>query len=191
MAQEQNSIYPLSIKTLRLLLREWESNHHDHELMYTLESQPEVVRYQDWEPRSREEAAKVVDTIIANQAKTPRSHVELAVFRLDGADQAESGFIGRVGTNITYDATPLKANLWFAFLPFAQGKGYAKEAMEAFIAALRPAGVKSMEIECDPRNQGSRRLAERLGFEKVKEVERAWESKGEWVGSVEFVKDFN
>lgn len=191
MAQEQISLYPLSVKTDRLLLREWNDDQEDWHLMYSLESLPDVVRYQDWEPRSEEEASNVVKTIVTNQLVVPRKHVELCVLIEPEDTHATSQFVARVGCNIKYDVEPVKADLWFAFLPSAQSKGYAQEAMEALIEILQKAGVKRMEIECDPRNQGSKRLAERLGFIKFNEVEKAWESKGEWVGSLEFAKEFD
>jgi RimJ/RimL family protein N-acetyltransferase len=62
--------------------------------------------------------------------------------------------------------------------------------MTAFIGELvkRQEEDVELEIECDPRNRGSRKLAERLGFEKISCVERAYESKGEWVGSLVYRK---
>jgi RimJ/RimL family protein N-acetyltransferase len=65
--------------------------------------------------------------------------------------------------------------------------------MAAFIAQLvekERVEHKSieLEIECDPRNTGSWKLAERLGFSKHSLTERAWESKGEWVDSLVYRK---
>lgn len=63
--------------------------------------------------------------------------------------------------------------------------------MNSFIHMLREkCSVRRMEIECDPRNVGSRALAGRLGFELVREIEGAWECKGEWVGSCEFCREW-
>jgi RimJ/RimL family protein N-acetyltransferase len=97
--------------------------------------------------------------------------------------------IGRVGASLSQrqDAEPaIRSNLWYSFLPYAQGKGYATEAVAAFMEELvrMREGEVEFEIECDPRNRGSWRLAERLGFERISLVERAYESKGEWVGSL-------
>lgn len=89
-------------------------------------------------------------------------------------------------------------SLWFSLLPSMQGKGLATEAVEAFVdeMARRERDGKEgsgevqmeLEIECDPRNAGSRKLAERLGFRKESEVEEAFECKGEMVGSVVYRK---
>ncbi|KAJ9637910.1 hypothetical protein H2199_007405 [Coniosporium tulheliwenetii] len=139
--------------------------------IYALESLPEVVRYQTWPPRTLAEAWTVVHEIIANRERSPRQHVELAVELHDGT------FLGRVGAWVDEG----KASLWFAFMPDAWGRGYATEAMRAFIPLL---GRVKLEIECDPRNTGSWKLAERLGFVKESLTENVKEVKGEWVGSL-------
>jgi RimJ/RimL family protein N-acetyltransferase len=41
-----------------------------------------------------------------------------------------------------------------------------------------------MEIECDPRNEGSWKLAERLGFERHSLTKEKEMIKGEWVDSL-------
>lgn len=99
--------------------------------------------------------------------------------------------IGRVGTALSHPDGSIHFSLWFSFLPSVQGKGYASETMEAFIRELvrrRGGGAMVLEIECDPRNVGSWRLAERLGFEKHSLMESAYENKGEWVGSLVYRK---
>jgi RimJ/RimL family protein N-acetyltransferase len=80
------------------------------------------------------------------------------------------------------DEPKLKTNVWFAFYPSAQGNGYATEAVRALIGSMTI--EIPLEIECDPRNTGSWKLAERLGFHKTHCEENSFECKGEWVGSV-------
>ncbi|KAF2439430.1 hypothetical protein P171DRAFT_316959, partial [Karstenula rhodostoma CBS 690.94] len=126
----------------RLVLREFGPG--DAEAYFTLESQDSVVRYQTWGPRTRTQAGSEVARIIEASEAVPRTHVELAV-------ECGGAFIGRVGANVQR-ARP-RADLWFSFLPGWQGKGFATEAMEAFVALL--GGPLELEIECDPRNAGS------------------------------------
>lgn len=176
------STFPLALETPRLKIREFTTA--DTQSLYELESIPEVVRYQDWGPRTEEQAARVVENTVKAQTQSPRHIVELAVVLKD-----DDTFIARIGGQINHETR--RADLWFVFMPSAQGKGYATEAMENFIPVLVEVfELKRCEIECDPRNTGSWRLAERLGFEKVKEVDKAYESKGEWVGSKVYAKDF-
>ncbi|KAF2250056.1 UPF0157-domain-containing protein [Trematosphaeria pertusa] len=162
-----------AIKTERLLLREFVSA--DEEPFFELESKEEVARYQMWPPRTRQQAREEVAKIIRNSAATPRTHVELAVER-------GGSFIGRVGANVKREVDPPHADLWFSFLPQYQGQGFATEAMKKLTELL--GSPMELEIECDPRNEGSWKLANRLEFEKVSLRERAFECKGEWVGSL-------
>lgn len=164
--------------TERLLLREfvWA----DIDPFFELESKPEVVRYQTWPPRTKQQARELVAAVMADSAAVPRSHFELAI-------EYEGRFIGRVGANVKPEEDGLRhADLWFSLEPAFQGRGFAREAVEKFIELL--GGSLELEIECDPRNTSCWRLAERLGFEKVKLTEKAFECKGEWVGSLVYRK---
>lgn len=168
------------VQTERLLLREFSLD--DAEAYHALESLPEVVRYQAYGPRTRAEAEDYVRKTVAAQRERPRRHVEMAVelwtpHPNPSPPEGRGAFVGRVGAWIENG----EASLWYAFLPSAQGKGFATEAMRAFVPQVSARGFK---IECDPRNEPSWRLAERLGFVRKSYVERAFENKGEWVGSV-------
>lgn len=163
----------MRLRTERLLLREFTLD--DVAALHDLESREEVVRYQTYPPRSEAEARRVVQEIVLGQGRLPRKHFELAVV-------LEESFIGRVGALIEDDS----ARLWYAFLPAFHGKGYATEAMRAFVCVIPP---KKLIIECDPRNVASWRLAERLGFVRESLTERAYPCKGEWVDSLVYVRD--
>lgn len=176
------------IETPRLLLREFSLT--DVDGYYKLESNEENARYQDWEPRTREQSQQLVLANMDSSSAEPRTVWELAV-------EHEGAMIGRIGAAVTHlDAEDsikpgARFALWFSFLPSVQGKGFATEAMTAFIDALvedHGADGLELEIECDPRNTGSRKLAERLGFKKHSLTEKAWESKGEWVDSLVYRK---
>jgi GrpB-like predicted nucleotidyltransferase (UPF0157 family)/RimJ/RimL family protein N-acetyltransferase len=177
-----------AVKTERLLLREITSM--DVEGYYALESNEANARYQDWPPRTREQARELVFASMRNINVVPRTNWELVV-------ESDRHMVGRVGAarkQLERDAeTPLTNHfdLWFSFLPSVQGKGFATEAVTALIDELVKKYDKDsieLEIECDPRNTGSWKLAERLGFEKYSLTERAWESKGEWVDSLVYRK---
>ena len=168
-------------ETSRLVLREYTCAPADLASLHRLESDPDVVRYQTWEPMSEERAANFLQRIVAAQSASPRTVYEVVV-ELKGANANQ--FLGRVGLKL--DAEARKAEMWYSFLPSVQGKGYATEALQALVAQFPD--LESLEIECDPRNEGSKRLAQRLGFKQVSYVEDAFESKGERVGSIVFSK---
>jgi len=166
-----------AVRTDRLVLREFQFA--DGEAFFELEGDERVARYQTWPPRTREQARDEVARTMRAVNEVPRTHVELAV-------ELEGKFVGRVGANVKRDAEPPHADLWFSFMPKVHGKGYATEAVSAFIPLL--GSPLELEIECDPRNTGSWKMAERLGFEKVSLTEKAFECKGEWVGSLVYRK---
>lgn len=172
-----------AMKTERLTLREFIMA--DVEAFHKLESRPEVVRFQTWEPLSREQAEKKVIANIQGSFTTPREFVELVVVH-------DEQFIGRVGAKVkrnSSDGKPMElahADLWYSFMPESQGKGFATEAMKAFIPLL--GSPLRLEIECDPRNTSSWKVAERLEFEKVSFTESVYECKGEWVDSLVYQK---
>jgi GrpB-like predicted nucleotidyltransferase (UPF0157 family)/RimJ/RimL family protein N-acetyltransferase len=169
-------------KTSRQVLREFSIN--DVVGYFELESNEENARYQDWPPRTMEQVKELVSANVEASYATPRTVWELVVER-------EGRMIGRVGALLTQSMVDDQAvkcfNLWFSFLPSVHGKGFATEAMQAFIDKLVERQSESsvkLEIECDPRNTGSWRLAERLGFKKHSLTMKAWESKGVWVDSL-------
>lgn len=173
-----------TLETERLVLREFLTT--DIDAYYELEGSEENARYQDWAPRMKEEARKLVLENIRTACEVPRKVWELVVER-------EGRVVGRVGGKVSEKEGEkiVHFDLWFSFLPAVKGRGYATEATAKLIEYLvgRQDGRKvELEIECDPRNTGSWKLAERLGFEKHSLTERAWESKGEWVDSLVYRK---
>lgn len=191
------------IRTARTMIREFELT--DVDGMFALEGNEENARYQDWPPWTRVQAQQYILREIRRSYEDDRTIVELAV-------EHEGYFSGRIGGRVTspsvsaqeqntmdagesdgVENTAKHVDLWYSFLPSSQGKGLATEAMTAFVAQLAEKeragrGSVELEIECHPRNTGSWKLAERLGFSKHSLTERAWESKGEWVDSLVYRK---
>jgi len=178
-----------TIKTDRLVLREFVSE--DVEGYYALESSEANARYQAWPPRTMQQSRELVLANIKNRGATPRTNWELVV-------ENEGSLNGRVGASLKRPESDDQLqrvthfDLWFSFLPSAQGQGFATEAMTVLIDELIKRYSKDeieLQIECDPRNIASWKLAERLGFEKHSLTESAWESKGEWVDSLVYRKE--
>lgn len=166
----------MTIQTERLLLRELDEG--DAEFLFRIESSPDMVRYQLFQPRTFENAANYVREAIKAQRNDPRTYIELAVCLHSGQ------MIGRLGCLIQ----DIGARLWYVVETAEQGKGYATEAVRAFIRELwKDPSIRQLEIECDPRNTASWRLAERLGFDLVREIENSILSKGEMCSSREYV----
>jgi RimJ/RimL family protein N-acetyltransferase len=194
------------LHTPRLTLREYDLA--DEEALFALESSEENARYQTWQPWTRAEASRRLGAAMSDSCVAPRAVVELAVV----SKESGGGLVGRVGCRKSLvrgdggdedgggekkgvgAAKRVQVHLWFSLLPAVQGKGLATEAVAAFVAEMARAerngkGLElQLEIECDPRNKGSRKLAERLGFVQCSLQEEAFECKGEMVGSVVYRK---
>ena len=68
--------------------------------------------------------------------------------------------------------------------PAIWGRGYASEALAAFIAHRRRCGSAELTADTDPRNGASMRLLRRHGFAETGRAERTWLIGGEWFDSV-------
>ncbi len=72
----------------------------------------------------------------------------------------------------------------FLIDPDAWGKGYASEALTAFMARRRALGSTTLTADVDPRNMASFRLLERHGFTETHREARTFQIGEEWVDSV-------
>jgi len=68
--------------------------------------------------------------------------------------------------------------------PAMWGRGYASDAVAAFIAHRRRSGSRELTADTDPRNEASMRLLRRQGFVEKGRAERTWLIGGEWFDSV-------
>lgn len=86
---------------------------------------------------------------------------------IDAGGNPPMAMIGVVGT---HRADPV-AELGYIFLPSAWGKGYATEAVSAFVDRFWPAQVAANEIEAqvDQANAASARVLRKCGFDLVAE----------------------
>ncbi len=160
-----------SVQTERLVLREFRSD--DAAELARVEGTEAMVRYQVHEPFDLERAEKYVAGALKSQLENPRKWVELAICRIEGP------FIGRVGASLEGE----EAWVWYVIGAECQRQGFATEALGALLQILSQCGIQTAKLECDPLNEPSWRLAERLGFTLLGELEDAVLMKGTWCGS--------
>ena len=72
----------------------------------------------------------------------------------------------------------------FLIDPVHWGRGYAKEAMTAFIDRRRLLGSTELNADVDPRNLASLNLLQRCGFEETHRVSGTWQVGDELCDSV-------
>ncbi|MBM7774747.1 aminoglycoside 6'-N-acetyltransferase [Actinokineospora baliensis] len=160
----------------RLVLRPFEPG--DAPALAAYRSDPEVARYQAWEsPLSVGRAAEVVARFGADAPG--------GVGWFQYAISLEGALIGDLGVNLHENR--MQAEIGFTIAAAAQGRGYGTEAVARVLRHLfDDLGLHRVSAECDPRNEASARLLERVGFQR-EGLRRAntW-LRGEWTDDLLF-----
>ena len=154
--------------TLRLLHRD------DVDAVYGWMSDPEVVRYQLYEPRSRETVAeKVAEYGASTTLAVDGDYIQPAIV-VDGVVAGAMYFK-------LASVDDLTAEIGWALARGFQGRGYANEASSALLdLAFGPLGLHRVFAELDPRNAGSVALCLRLGMRHEAHFVEHMAFKGEW-----------
>jgi aminoglycoside 6'-N-acetyltransferase len=119
---------------------------------------PEVGRYQGWEPMTDADAAAMIAGMATAPVPTPGDWVQIAI-----ADAATDALIGDIGLHVSQSGE--EAELGITLAREAQGRGLAEEAARALIAGLASdTAVRRVVGITDARNAPSARLLERLGM---------------------------
>lgn len=97
--------------------------------------------------------------------------------------------LGDIGLQISH-LYPQEADLGYAVMPQAQGKGIASEAVRAVCQyAFEHAGVTAINAYALADNKGSIRVLEKTGFVRTQVLEKAYEIDGiaydDWVYRLE------
>lgn len=148
------------IRTERLILRlPTESDLDD---VHAWMSDPEVARYQLYEPRTREQVAThLAEVSAARVLAKDDDYLQLAI-ALPEVDRER--VIGSIYLPIK-SVADLTAEIGWALARAYQGQGYAFEAASAVLdLAFGDLGMHRVYAELDPRNGASVTLCERLGM---------------------------
>lgn len=135
------------LETGRLILRPYRED--DLDGFCACVSDPEVVRYEPYRPMSREEAGQTLASRLDNgefwamERKTDGVYIGNLYLGRREFQSLELGYV-------------LAREYW--------GKGYAREGCQALIGEAFRQGAHRIYAECDPRNEASWRLLERLGM---------------------------
>ena len=159
------------IRTERLLLRR--ARIADVAAMHVIMSDPVAMRY--WSTPPHAELAETERWVVSMIEADPATNDDF-ILSLNGR------VIGKFG------AWKLPE---FGFLldPAEWGKGYANEAMAAFVDRRRRLGSTELTADVDPRNAASIRLLERSGFVETGRASGTWQVGDELCDSVYFRLD--
>ncbi len=142
-----------------------------------LRGDPETARYQSWSTFDEADADKLIDLASVGAVEVPGCWAQGVIARL-GDDR----MIGDCSLH-SPPAAPGQAEIGFNLMTAERGAGYATEAVGLLTEwLLRERGKTRVFAVTDRRNQPSRRLLERLGFQAVPRAYRIVFFKGEWEG---------
>ena len=146
---------PLPFTGARIRLRRFRPD--DLERFQAYRHDPEVGRYQGWEPTSDAAARAFLDEMATAAFACPGEWLQIAV-----ADSADV-LIGDIGLHLM--AGGREAEFGISLAAAAQGRGLAEEAARTLVGGLREhTGVRRLIAITDTRNIASARLLRRLGM---------------------------
>jgi len=145
------------IRTERLILRR--ARLEDAAAMHAIMSDPIAMRYWSTPPHG---GLADTERWMASMVDVDPAVSDDFIVTLDGE------LIGKLG------AWKLP-EIGFLFEPAHWGKGYAAEAMAAFIARRRALGSVELTADVDPRNVASISLLERSGFVETHRAAGTWQ----------------
>lgn len=135
------------ISTERLILRRFCAD--DLQDLYEYLSDGEVVRFEPYKPMTLQEAAENLEWRISTDEM-------IAVELKESGKMIGNVYLGKRD----FDSF----ELGYAFNRHFWGRGYAAEACRALIDRAFSEGAHRIYAECDPENEASWRLLEKLGF---------------------------
>jgi RimJ/RimL family protein N-acetyltransferase len=160
------------LTTERLVLRPLSAS--DAPALYTVFSDPAVVRYWSAEPWTD---ISFAETAIARALEAYRDESELR-FAIELASTCE--LIGTVALHHFFNQNK-RCELGYAIASRHWGQGYASEAVRAALDhGFREVGLNRIEADIDPRNAASGHVLEKLGFRKEGFMPQRWLVHGEY-----------
>ncbi|KKC27975.1 GNAT family N-acetyltransferase [Sphingomonas sp. SRS2] len=154
------------IRTARLLMRR--ARPADMAAMHEILSDPRAMRYWSSVPHSDIEVTR---DWMADMVAPPPGRGDDFIIEHDGR------VIGKLG------AWKLP-ELGYIFAPEMWGRGFAAEALAAFIDYIFAGPTDYLTADVDPRNAGSLALLAKLGFRESHRAARTWLVGDEWCDSV-------
>ena len=143
------------IETDRLILRKFSEK--DLPDLFEYLSDPEVVRFEPYRPMTLEEVREELDRRIVSDEM-------IAVVLKSSGKLIGNVYLGKRDNNALEIGYVFNKHYW--------NQGYARESCEAVISDAFSSGIRRVFAECDPENQSSWKLLERLGFSRTAYFEK-------------------
>ena len=167
------------IESPRLLLRPFRDA--DLPIFHAYRSDPEVARYQGWQPPTEDQARAFIQEVKALQPGVPGEWFQFAI------ELKETGLlIGDCALKLDPEE-PRQAEIGYTLAREHQGKGYASEAVSTLLDyTFGPLGLHRVYALVICENQRSVSLLERLGMRReAHHIQHYWH-KGAWVDEYQY-----
>jgi len=159
------------IEAERLRLRRIEES--DLKQLYDIFSDPKVMRYWSSPP------IQAIDEAVALLQGIEESKRQGTMLKWGVALKPSNKVIGTV-TLFNLDRTQGRAEIGYAQARAYWGNGYIHEALQALLSyAFNDMNLRRLEADVDPRNVGSIKTLERLGFQREGFLRERWHVAGE------------
>jgi RimJ/RimL family protein N-acetyltransferase len=153
----------------------------DAPAMYEYRADPEVCRYQSFEPGTLGDVEAFIDGLQANEFDTAGTWFQFTI-RLRDSGQ----LIGDFGTHFDAD-DPRQVEIGFTVSRAHQGQGYGTEAVIGVLDhLLGPLGKHRVYASVDPRNEPCVALLKRVGMRQEAHFRANLWFKGEWADDMVF-----
>ena len=146
--------------------------HSDMEAIYRIAQDPRSIEDYQYVPETADQVRKWYADVIENQDPTWTIRLERETIGLIEAGVRKSGSTAEPGYFIDVNH---------------QSKGYATEALEPVLKWIfENTEVHRVEVAITATNTGSRRVAEKCGFQLEGILRKNWPFKGEWHDSAQY-----
>ncbi len=153
----------------------------DAPALYGYRSDPEVCRYQSFEPGSLTDAESFIEKLQPSAFDTAGTWFQFGI-RLNDSDL----LIGDIGAHFLAEE-PRQVEIGFTIDPGHQGEGFGTEAVTGLLEhLLLTVGKHRVIASVDPRNGPSVALLERVGMRQEAHFRESLWFKGEWVDDMVF-----
>jgi RimJ/RimL family protein N-acetyltransferase len=149
--------------------------------LFDYRSDPEVCRYQSFEPGSLADAEAFIAGLQRHEFDAAGTWFQFGM-RLRESDQV----IGDIGAHFVAD-DPRQVGIGFTVSPKYQGRGFGTEAVSGLLGfLLGDCGKHRVFASVDPRNESSVRLLRRVGMREEAHFRKSLWFKGVWVDDMVF-----
>lgn len=144
--------------------------------LFEYRSDPEVCRYQSFEPGALANVEAFISGLQSNEFGTAGTWFQFGIrLRESGA------LIGDIGAHFMSD-DPRQVEIGFTVSPKYQGQGVGTEAVSGLLRYLLvDCGKHRVIASVDPRNEACIKLLERVGMRREAHFRQSLWFKGEWV----------